>query len=222
MTGKEFCEVLRELMSVPNNAQLANALQTTPALYANMNNVRSIGKRQVKQQIARVLKARIKVLENSIIPIAEYFPVEAEQKRDRGRWYPFNEEQNRELAAALRNAKGLYSFYNSEGKLIYVGKGERTLYGEIVQTFNRDFGESYTIFSVKHPRDKYKPRPDGRMRQIRRRHAILADTAAFFSAYEVKDGLEGLTGMLESLMIRVSANNLVNTRMERALHRVGA
>jgi hypothetical protein len=89
---------------------------------------------------------------------------------------------------------------------------------EMIQTYNRSFKGNYVVFSVRHPRDKYRPKPDGKLRQLRKQQVLLADTAAFFSCYRVD---QGLVLPLEALMIRIAANNLINVRMEKALPSVG-
>jgi hypothetical protein len=156
------------------------------------------------------------MLLNSIRPIVEYFPIDAVQKRVR--WYAFDEKEHVELTNILNDEKVIYAFYNSEGRLIYLGKAETTIFGEMTQTFNRSFSDNYVIFAVKHPRERYKPKPNGGLRQISKQEAILADTAKFFSAYSVSPEL---IVPLESLLIRICANNLINTRMEQQLRPFG-
>jgi hypothetical protein len=88
----------------------------------------------------------------------------------------------------------------------------------MTQTFNRDFN-NYRIFAVDHPRNRFRPNPDGKLRRIRVQNATLADTAKFFSAYSVEPNM---IRSLEALLIRVNANSVINVRMEKALKQISA
>ena len=107
---------------------------------------------------------------------------------------------------------GIYIFYDSRGRALYAGKTrQRTLWQEINSAYNRDRSVQQ-IRRVKHPerRQNFR-RSDEKQRQIRLRTVPLNDLAAYFSAYNVVDGL---IGELESLLIRGFANDLLNVRME--------
>lgn len=221
MTGAKFCSLLRVELGVSNNRQLAKKLGITPPNLYTMEAKTDIKPRQFANFIKRVVEAKTgDLLAASIQPIVEYFPIDAIQKRDgSSRWYAFDEAEHTKLADLLRSQKGIYAFYNSEGRLIYLGRAEKSLLVEMTQTFNRNFKDNYVIFAVTHPRNRFKPKPDGKLRRIRRQQAILADTARFFSAYAVQPDM---ICSLEALLIRVSANNLINVRMEKGLKQISA
>jgi hypothetical protein len=200
---------------------LAKKIGVTQAALSVMKGKQEIGARQFANFLKRVVESKTgDLLAESIQPIVEYFPIDAIQKRDKSsRWYAFDETDHPELAKILKAQKGIYAFYNSEGRLIYLGKAERSLLLEMTQTFNRNFRDNYVIFAVGHPRNRFKPKPNGKLRGIRKQQAILADTARFFSAYAVQPDM---IGSLEALLIRVSANSLINVRMERGLKQISA
>ncbi|MBV8104280.1 MAG: hypothetical protein JO223_06600 [Hyphomicrobiales bacterium] len=211
-------ELLAKELKTSKNIAIARALNVSPALISNLSHQR----RELSgRQLANIIKAVVNhttenLIKTSVETIVEYFPVE--RHKIRTRWHPLNKASHPELAALLEKSIGIYVYYNSEGKVIYLGKAEKSLMGEMIQTYNRPFYDNYVIFSVKHPRDQFKPKPDGTMRALRKQQVILADTASFFSCYKVDSGL---ILPLEALMIRIAANNLINVRMEKALPAIG-
>jgi hypothetical protein len=112
----------------------------------------------------------------------------------------------------LRKAHGIYVFYNSQGRAIYIGKANRrSLWGELKSAFNRN-RETQTVWRVKHPRIGTIFRPAyEKKRRIRRRKVFLHEIAAYVSVYEVGDRL---INSLEALMMRAFPNELTNARME--------
>jgi hypothetical protein len=218
MNGDEFCEILQKQLGAKNFSASAKMLGVAPASLAIMRKKKKLGNLQIANFIKRVAEAKNKtLLEGSVETIVEYFPIDAIQKQSY--WYPFDGIDHPELQTILKTNIGIYSFYNSEGRLIYLGKAGKNLFGEMIQTFNRPFKGKYVMFAVSHPREKFKPKPDGKVRQITKQEAILADTASFFSAYKVHNSL---ILPLETLLIRVCANNLINTRMEKQLRQVSS
>jgi hypothetical protein len=213
MTGDEFCQILLKQLGAKNDAASAKMLGVKQASLTIMRRNKKLGNLQIANFIRRVAEAKNKtLLEGSVETIVEYFPIDA--IRERSLWYPFDGSAHPELETILKKNVGIYSFYNSEGRLIYLGKAGKNLLGEMIQTFNRPFKAKYVMFAVAHPRDKFKPKPEGKVRQITKQELILADTVSFFSAYKIHNSL---IFPLEALLIRVCANNLINTRMEKQL-----
>ena len=77
--------------------------------------------------------------------------------------------------------------------------------------FNRDRGRK-ELFRVQHPtRNQGFVSASDQPRQIRQESVALADIAAYFSAYEVAPGM---INVIETLLIRAFANDLLNQKME--------
>ena len=140
-------------------------------------------------------------------PIVELFPI-AWSNTDLRAF--LDEEQNEELIKALRQTRGLYSFYNSELEIIYVGKTTDNFWNQMRISFNRMMPHHllYTTHSdfepTYEPKSKFKP--------IKRRQIYLWEAAKYFSAYQIDD--EDLIPELEKLLIRMMPNDVVNVRME--------
>lgn len=118
------------------------------------------------------------------------------------------------LRAELRAHKGVYIFFDSRGQAIYAGKAQKqTLWKEINLAFNRNRGDVQSIMRVKHPANKVAYTIDSeKNRQIRPAVVPLHDMAHYVSAYEV---LPGMVGVVEAMLVRSFANDLLNVRMER-------
>jgi hypothetical protein len=110
----------------------------------------------------------------------------------------------------LRASHGIYIFYNSQGRAIYLGRADkRSLWGELNDAFNRK-RNAQTIWMVKHPRTGKAFLPDQK-RPIKKRKVFLHQIASFVSVYEVGDRL---ISNLEALLMRAFPNELTNARME--------
>lgn len=218
MLGTEFVEILRSELSAKNDSELARLLGVTPPSISTLKKTTNIGNRQVANFIKRIIEHKSEnILENAIETVVEYFPIESILGRSEKRWYFFDSDKNETLYNVLKKNIGLYSFYNSEGKIIYLGQTKKNLFDEMLQTYNREI-TNYSMFAVEHPREKYRPDPDGKLKKLKKIRIKLADTAAFFSCYIVD---KNLVSPLEALLIRISANNLINSRMEASLQSVG-
>ena len=146
-----------------------------------------------------------------IRPLLEFYPLLPEKRRVK--WQILKRSKRSQLIQnELRAARGLYIFYNSQCRAIYLGKADRkSLWGELNSAFNRK-RESQSVFKVKHPQIGSSFLPYYRKkRKIKRRNVYLRDIATFISAYEVG---EKLIGNLEALLMRAFPNELTNARME--------
>ncbi|WP_456403832.1 hypothetical protein [Hydrogenimonas sp.] len=95
------------------------------------------------------------------------------------------------LRKYLEDAKGVYFFYDSSGKIIYTGKTEKqTLWAEMKSIFNRE-RQARAVFQVKHPTTGVSFDPAWKkLTQPRSRVVYLHETANYFSVYEVSDDLK--------------------------------
>jgi hypothetical protein len=149
-------------------------------------------------------------LKRAIQPIIEFFPVDR-SNAEKPKLVPTDENNfNKKLQKTLKDSPGIYLFYNSEGKVIYVGKTKKNLWAEMNSVFNRD-RPAQKIKDVKHPiHHAFKP-AFAKQRRPKERPVRLFDITAYFSAYQVDPSL---IGNLEALLIRALPNNLVNIKME--------
>lgn len=87
------------------------------------------------------------------------------------------------------------------------------LWTELNLAFNRDRDDLQKIRRVTHPRRKLQYKTsDEKSRQIMEYSVPLHELALYFSAYEV---IDGMIGVVEAMLVRSFANDLLNKRMER-------
>jgi len=112
----------------------------------------------------------------------------------------------------LKAAHGIYVFYNSQCRAIYVGKANSlSLWGELKNAFNRK-REAQIVWKVKHPLTGKSFNPAyKKKRRIKKRQVYLHEIASFLSVYEVGDRL---ISNLEALLLRTFPNELSNAKME--------
>jgi hypothetical protein len=117
------------------------------------------------------------------------------------------------LRRELESHHGVYVFFDSRGQAIYSGKARKQkLWKELNLVFNRKRKALQKIRRVKHPSRKqtYKTTQE-KSRQITEYSVPLHELARYFSAYYVADGM---VDVVESLLVRSFANDLLNKRME--------
>jgi len=143
-------------------------------------------------------------------PIVEFFPTfDGEEQSDL--FADNTADHQKELRKALESAKGIYAFYNSEGEVIYIGKTERqNLWKRMRHSYLAEKAR-YERYYVPHPRQRFSPRRDGRVRKLVRQSFSIRDVASFCSAYALPPKLI-MFG--EQLLIRIIPNDLINLRME--------
>lgn len=153
-----------------------------------------------------------RVLSEEIRPIIEFYPLEPTKRRVK--WQILNPKSRRTeyIRTELRSARGLYIFYNSQCRAIYLGKADkRSLWGELNSAFNRKRA-SQTVWGVHYPKTGTSFTPAyKKKRRIKEHQVYLREIASFVSVYEVGDSL---ISNLEALMMRAFPNELTNTRME--------
>ena len=157
-------------------------------------------------------------MENLIDPIIEYLEISHADSKRGANWELFSEAidegtSSHYLSAVkkrMTDESGIYIFYDSIGRAIYVGKAEKqSLWKEANNAFNRDRHENQKIWMVEHPTSNVKK--VNLNRKIKEISVPLSHIAAYFSAYSVaKENIP----QLEAFLIRAFANNLMNKRME--------
>jgi len=117
------------------------------------------------------------------------------------------------LKDELDSHPGVYVFYDSRGRAIYIGKTRKSLWKEMTNAFNRDRGGVQNIKLVNHPlRNQPYNNSEEIARQIVDRDVPLSWLASYFSAYEVQDWM---VNDLEAILVRVFANDLLNKNMKK-------
>jgi len=213
LDGKQFMENLRSRFDANTNRDLANELGLTQQAFYQYER-RRIG---VKEVATLIKKAREHFVRNSIKPIIEFYPITKSatthgaqsQIIDTGK----NSKRGQKIREFLSKKHGIYLFYNSQGKLLYIGKAEKThLWQEINNAYNRTRADQ-KIYSVKHPTTGSSFEPAFKSpRQIKKISFKLHDLAAYFSAYEVEGAL---VHHLEAAIIRMVPNDNLNAKIEK-------
>ena len=169
-----------------------------------------------KSRSAAVQRAQLE----TIRPVVEFFRISRCTSKGGAAWLVLDTSQSlytEGLKQALDDSRGLYIFYDSRGKALYVGKAkEQTIWQEMNKAFNRDRGEVQSIKLVQHPeRNQEFKTGYEKLRQPQERVLELYDLATYFSAYSVDPAM---IDDLEALMVRGFANDLLNIKMETFAH----
>jgi hypothetical protein len=201
------------------DSELAGELGVTqPALAGYKKNIsyRTVYS-LMKKYAARAVKRHT---EDAITPIVEFYSIERTASTQGKSWQLFPTADKHPyrcgLCDVLDRKTGVYIFYDSRGRAIYVGKAvKQVLWKEMTLAFQRDRGDVQSIMRVQHPLSK-KPfgRENEKTRKVTKEKVQLHDIASYFSAYAVTGSL---IGTLEALLIRSFANDLLNTKMESFL-----
>lgn len=167
------------------------------------------------EKFAAATKAR--TIEGAITPIIEFFALNHTLTKAGASYRIFDPSDAKNtyfqgLKQRLDSAYGIYIFYDSRGRALYVGKAEaQTLWREIHSAFNRARNPVQSIKIADHPWEKeYRPETEVR-RKIVKRSVAIAELATYFSAYEIA---AGMIGKFEATLIRAFANDLLNVRIE--------
>lgn len=173
-------------------------------------------------QIARLILKRgeiqrARALETAIMPIVEFLELDPVDSRSGSKAELFSIEGStflKGLRERLSNSCGVYIFYDSRGRAIYVGKTQRQktkmLWAEMNDAYNR-YRDVQKIKRVDHPTSVEFRAGEEKQRQIYSRSVTLYELASYVSAYEVTPGL---ISKMEALLVRGFANDLLNVKME--------
>lgn len=153
---------------------------------------------------------------NFLRTVVEFFPINKCKSRGEAKWELFSKSKDqylRGLYEELSSTKcGIYVFFDSRGRAIYVGRTEKQdIWTRMLQTFNaKSRGDA--IYRVRHPKTSvaYK-RSDEKKRKIKTAQVPIHELAHYFSAYAVD---KNILQAVEGLLIRTSANDLLNSKME--------
>tara|TARA_R110000868_G_scaffold75626_3_gene218032 strand:- start:2323 stop:3000 length:678 start_codon:yes stop_codon:yes gene_type:complete len=210
MKGNKLIEFLKAQLFVGSDSELASSLGITQSRVSQLRYDENVGDKTVNSLIKKSLAAKSESLAaNAIKPIVEFFETELCEDSERS-FLDTSKADRQELKKVLQKARGIYSFYNSELEIIYVGKTKNDLWTEMCNAYNRNMNH-YKRYYVAHPYEKYTAPQGGKVRRIKLEEMGLWHAASYFSAYSVD---ETLIDAFEQLMIRMIPNDLLNVRME--------
>lgn len=155
-------------------------------------------------------QAEQRITKNGIRPIVEFLPIEPSNRKSD----LFDPEKSpkyyKPIRDSLANSTGVYVFYDSRGRVLYVGKTESGyIWNEAKDALYRKRKEAQEIYRVSHPK-KNDVTYDIKTKHIKRTDLRLCDIATYFSAYAIN---KSMIHNIESLLIRVTANDNLNRQM---------
>ncbi len=169
-----------------SRAQMANALGVTQATLNNWFRGRVCPS---ARNIARLLEYKAA---HMVHPIIEFEEIAPAPRRNSWTLHGTDARKNRHLQHKLQKRKGLYIFYDSTGRVTYVGKTTRCLWNEVRQRLTANANRPF-----------YRPR--------RIKRVVQGQVARYLSAYEVSPARA--IHNLEVLMLRAFPNDLANTNI---------
>lgn len=215
MKGKEFFAELEKKFKMKTDRALNGLLgHKNISQYQNRNLT-------AKTIVGFVDGACKSARKNSIRIIVEFFPVQKCDSAQGKKWelFDMHDDNGKEipyfsgLYNELVSAKvGVYVFFDSRGKAVYVGMTTKGLWREMKNAFNRE-RDVQSLYRVKHPTNRkvaYKNSQE-KTRHISSHNVPLHELAHYFSAYEVHPDI---VGTVEALLIHTSPNDILNARME--------
>ena len=159
---------------------------------------------------AAVKRQREEIFKTLIDPITEYFPIDkgkpiGSKKNHYEIQLGGQEDERPDLRDRLERSKGIYIFYDSSTRAIYVGQTKsNTLWKEIQLAFNRDPAQHQNIYRIDHNGPKTQ-------RGLSEKKVWFNEMARYFSAYDIH---RDIIPTFEALFIRAFANSLMNKKME--------
>lgn len=223
MKGADVIDSLKRRFKVDTDVDLGKRIGLSVPAIQNWKNRPSVTARQASGIVSAAHKSGERhVQESAIRPIAEFFQIQKVRTKSNGSYSVFVENnadgRPHPYLSGLKNElclqHGLYIFFDSRGQAIYAGKAKNQfLWKEMNLAFNRQRGNMQKIRRVNHSaRMQIFRTTDEIARQIVEIEVPLHELAKYFSAYRVADEM---INMLEAMLVRSFANNLLNKRMEQ-------
>jgi DNA-binding transcriptional regulator YdaS (Cro superfamily) len=158
MKAEELISALKKKFVISTDKALIDRLGITAAtLNSWRNGAFNISPSKLANFIHRtVTKCEKEARLYSIRPIVEYYPVEPGESARGAKWELFEaREQNNQrlikIKEYLKKSNGIYIFYDSKCKALYVGKAkDKDLWKEMNNAFNQD-RETQKLQTVNHP-----------------------------------------------------------------------
>ncbi len=228
MNGSDLVTSLQDVLGRAKkrhltDGELANQLGVSLGMVRNWKKDKAALKPgMVSQMVLKAQQVAAQQAEQSAIrPIVEFFQINLADSPQGAQWELFDIKDGGDTARLylsglrkrLENSHGVYIFYDSRGRALYSGKAKQlTLWKEMNNALNRSRGVQ-KIKRVYHPESNIEfSTPGERIRQIRSESVELYELASYVSAYEVAPNM---IGIVESMLIRSFANDLLNVKMEK-------
>ena len=184
-TAKTLMGGLVQAFGEVPQTELAEALGVTQPTISNWLNGVSLPTAHRFEQLLALHVVRLAE------PLCEFYPIEP--KRSGSSWkLHTNSKKEAKLRDCLRGYVGIYVFYDSAGRVTYMGKTESDLWTETKQRLKAKVNRSF-----------YNPRKTPGVQQ--------GIVARYLSAYEVR--VPAAIHNLEVLMLRAFPNDLANTNI---------
>lgn len=223
MKGVDVINQLKRKLGVQTDAKLGSITGTSVPSIQNWKRRRNVTALQVATLVSKAIRAgAAAALGDAINTIVEFYPIEPCDSRNGAKLEIFSTKTAKGvehpyrsgLRSSLEARRGVYVFFDSRGRAIYVGKAERqNLWREMNNVLNRDRGDIQRIRRVGHPQSKVKfSSSDERHRQIVKNNVPLHEIAHYVSAYEVS---VTMIDDVEALLMRSFANDLLNSNLQR-------
>ena len=209
---------LSDLLDIPegqiSGRNLSELLGISESTVSNLSSTDEVS---VKQIINLLVSSNKAVLQSAIIPIVELYPVDKTFQEANYELFPCYDDNGKVLKYQkglrdeLMKYSGVFIFFDSSGKTIYVGRTEdQNLWKEMNNAFNRE--RDGVIKRVSHPsQNRDFVRCEDMNRQIKNSKIKFYEMTYYISAYKVS---YSLISKVESLLIRSYANALTNIKME--------
>lgn len=225
MKGSDILDDIKKRHNIKNDASLAKHLGLSSGRMSQLRSANELTSKQVLTLLAKAESAARKaesaamkaIMENSILPIIEYYPIKRAPSKQDAKWDVLptgaNHGRNSEIRRVLEAATGIYVLYDSQGVALYVGKTEKqNIWKEMKDAFNRERSNHQAYF-VQHPSkgNDFEPAHE-KLRQPVKKIVYLCDTAHYFSAYKIS---KPLVSKIEALLVRAFCNSLSNKKMEK-------
>jgi len=220
MKAVDLINALEKKLKTESQVALAGALGVSVQTLHNWKNRdEDLSPWQVASALAKARTSAVKTSQlTTIRPIVEFHSIDPCLSKQEKTWVLFSTGSDSTLYVQGLKEKldihhGIYIFYDSRGRALYVGKArQQSLWKEMNLAFNRERAVQKIVL-VGHP-DRNQEFKTGfeKLRQPKDTQLELYDLATYFSAYEVDDGM---IEDLEALMMRGFANDLLNAKMEK-------
>lgn len=223
MIGSDLIAALKRKFGVTTDTALAKKIGITVPGIQLWKNRTQVTERQLSELVHKASLAGARNMQSSALrPIVEFFATKRTESTQ-GKKYELISTKTANggkhayrlgLRQELERHSGVYIFFDSRGRAIYVGKARKqSLWKEMNLAFNRERGDVQKIKRVNHPaRNQAYTTSKEKARQISDHVVPLCELASYFSAYEVTDGM---INEVEAMLVRSFANDLLNKRMER-------
>lgn len=202
LNGEEFINYMKKKYGKKTDTELAILLGQKVQTFTSWKK-NGITLRIIYEILEKSKYAHTKALIN---PIVEFYPLNKTPSR-KGVKYEIVDQRTTKIKDQLQSF-GIYVFYDSRGKAVYVGKAKnQTLWDEMKSVYNRSRNKFQEIKKVSH----LKKGGTGKNLKISKQQVQLHDIATYFSAYSVNDIF---INNLEAAMIRMFPNDLLNGKTE--------